>query len=95
MIAWSPSHMTLGDPDSTAEVLVYTPHGICSNSLHDASWASDPSKGSILCSMHGLSPAWSPQKVNLGVENGYALSKILKPRYWIPTHDEELIYTGL
>lgn len=94
IVAWSPSHKTLGKPDSTAELFVYTPHGIRSDRLSATSWAIDPNKGSILCSMHGLSPAWSPQQVNLGVQNGYALSKMLRPRYWVPTHDEELTYTG-
>lgn len=94
LIVWKPPYVPLATPESAPEIIIYTPHGIRSERLQDTSWATDPTKGSLLCSMHGLAPAWSPQLVNMGVQNGYELSKLLKPKYWIPTHDEELTYTG-
>lgn len=94
IIAWSPTHTALGQSDSMAETFIYSPHGIRSERLEDTSWATDPVKGSLLCNMHGFSPAWAPVPINLGVQNGYMLSKMLKPRYWVPTHDEVLTYTG-
>lgn len=45
--------------------------------------------------LHGLDPAWSHAAANLGVKNGHALAKKIRPKFWIPTHDEHLEYQGL
>jgi hypothetical protein len=92
LIAFSPSGDQLSSSDANIETILYSPHGIYSNRFTDIDWATKHSK--LLALLHGLKPAWSPQVVNLGVENGSKLALMLKPKYWFPTHDEELEYQG-
>lgn len=98
IIVWSPDHQPLGNnPDARAETMLYSPHGIYANRLtSNPSWA-DPEKsgGTMLAVLHGLNPAWSPQPANLGVQNGWEIVRKTRPKYWIPTHDEDLTYTGI
>lgn len=93
LIAFSSSDAGLTSPNSNVETIVYSPHGIYSDRFSNLEWANQQSRPLAL--LHGLSPAFSPQAANLGVENGAKLAKILKPKYWIPTHDEELEYWGI
>jgi hypothetical protein len=92
LIAFSPSGDQLTSSTSNVETILYSPHGIYSDRFKDLGWANKPSK--LLALLHGLKPAWSPQLVNLGAENGSKLAIMLKPKYWVPTHDEELKFQG-
>jgi len=83
----------LGSSDSRPETILYSPHGIYSDRVSELSWATKHSN--VLAMLHGLDPAWSPAAANLGVENGHALAKKIRPKFWIPTHDEHLEYQGL
>lgn len=90
LLAFSTSQL----PSSNAQVetILYSPHGIYAHRLTNTEWASQYSKPLLL--LHGLNPAWSPQQANLGVDNGSKLATMLNPKYWIPTHDEQLEYRG-
>lgn len=90
LLAFSPSQLT--SSNAQVETILYSPHGIYAHRLVNTDWASKHSKPLLL--LHGLNPAWSPQRANLGVENGSKLATTLGPKYWIPTHDEELEYRG-
>jgi hypothetical protein len=92
LIAFSPSGNQLTPFNSNVETIFYSPHGIYSDRFTNLDWANKYSKPLVL--LHGLNPAFSPQAANLGVENGSKLAMMLKPKYWIPTHDEELEYQG-
>ncbi|RDI86395.1 hypothetical protein Vi05172_g3479 [Venturia inaequalis] len=90
LLAFSPSQ--LSSSNAQVETILYSPHGIHAHRLIDTNWATKYSKPLLL--LHGLNPAWSPQQANLGVDNASKLATILKPKYWIPTHDGELKYRG-
>ncbi|KAI1609367.1 hypothetical protein EDD37DRAFT_640531 [Exophiala viscosa] len=82
-------------PDSTAETLIYTPHGI------EASTASTLSTAwprlNNLAFLHGLqdvSLAWATQ-LNLGAVNAVKAQKVLQAKYWIGTHDEDKPSSGM
>lgn len=92
LIAFSPDRL-LGNIETTAETILYSPHGIYSNRLTNFDWATTHSRPLAL--LHGLDPAWYPMTANLGVANGHALAQNIRPKYWIPTHDEHLNFQGI
>lgn len=82
-------------PDSTAETLIYTPHGIEASTVSILSTATPPLKN--LAFLHGLqdvSLGWG-QQLNLGAVNAVKAQRILQAKYWIGTHDEDKPSSGL
>jgi hypothetical protein len=79
-----------GETPSTAEAVIYTPHGIKSEDL-----AGVPSCGvKTLALLHGLHDVriWMMKQLNLGALNGIKAVGTSGAKYWIATHDE--IKTG-
>ena len=98
LISFSPDHTPLGTPASAASTILYSPHGIYAHRLTPsiASVFSESNLGGdLLALLHGLDPAWSPTPANLGVDNGWQVAKRIRAKYWIPTHDEHLGYSGI
>jgi hypothetical protein len=78
----------LTEHDSTAECVIYTPHGISPEALAPVENAVPALK--TLCFVHGLhdvSISWG-QQLNLGVHNGLQAQRMLNAKYWVGTHDE-------
>ncbi|KAB8446177.1 hypothetical protein FH972_025159 [Carpinus fangiana] len=74
--------------EGSAEVVVYTPHGIHSEPLQQLTTASPRVK--ILALLHGLHDIKlsKAQQLNLGAHNGLQAQRLLEAKYWIGTHDE-------
>lgn len=82
-------------PDSPAEIVVYTPHGLHEPTLSPIPLASPPV--TPLCLLHGLhdvSLDWR-QQLNLGAHHALAAQRMLGAKYWMGTHDEEKKGTGV
>ncbi|GAB7356094.1 hypothetical protein MBLNU459_g6700t2 [Dothideomycetes sp. NU459] len=85
--------------DDEAEAVIYAPHGIHSDS-EDLRFlqhsASPPVRALAL--LHGLDDivlGMSAAQLNLGAHNGLKAQRLLKARYWIPTHDAVNRGTGI
>lgn len=82
------------EPESTAEAVIYTPHGIEAPALEVLSLAKP--RIETLALLHGLHDvAISMQQLNMGAHNGLKAQRMLKPRYWLGTHDEVKRGAGL
>ncbi|KAL1302809.1 hypothetical protein AAFC00_003147 [Neodothiora populina] len=82
--------------DESAEAVIYTPHGIHSDSddLNFVATADPPIK--TLALLHGLEYiTLGAVPLNLGAHNGLRAQRILKAHYWIGTHDEHKSGTGI
>ncbi|KAG9942344.1 hypothetical protein KCU85_g9264, partial [Aureobasidium melanogenum] len=83
--------------DEGAEAVIYTPHGIHSDSegLDLVTKANPPIK--TLAFLHGLEDITlgAAQRLNLGAHNGLKAQRKLKASYWIATHDEDKKGTGI
>ncbi|KAH0359393.1 hypothetical protein KCU65_g9993, partial [Aureobasidium melanogenum] len=83
--------------DEGAEAVIYTPHGIHSDSegLDLVTKANPPIK--TLAFLHGLEDITlgAAQQLNLGAHNGLKAQRKLKASYWIATHDEDKKGTGI
>lgn len=82
--------------DESAEAVIYTPHGIHSSSedLKRVASAVPPIK--TLAFLHGLEYiTLGSVPINLGAHNGLQAQRILKSRYWVGTHDEDKLGTGI
>jgi hypothetical protein len=73
---------------SSAQCVIYSPHGISPESLSPIIQA-DPAVQTlaILHGLHDVSIDWG-QQLNLGAHNGLKAQKVLNAKYWIGTHDE-------
>lgn len=87
------------DVDDAAEAVIYTPHGIHSDS-EDLEFlrksASPPIK--TLAFLHGLEDivlGSTAAQLNLGAHNGLRAQRLLKAQYWIGTHDEDKQGSGI
>lgn len=79
------------------ETLLYSPHGIrpeeasLQTLLHEAQ-----PKIEVLGILHALHDSLAyGVKQTLGVEGGLKLEREVRPKYWIKTHDQLFIYSGL
>lgn len=85
------------DEEEGAEAVIYTPHGIHSDSedLDLVTKANPPIK--TLAFLHGLEDITlgSAQQLNLGAHNGLRAQRKLKASYWVGTHDEDKEGTGI
>jgi hypothetical protein len=82
----SPSHT----PNHTASAIIYTPHGVSAStfSLLTSPNLSPPILTlALLHGLHDVSITLSKQ-LNLGAHNAYKAQKLLRPKYWVGTHDE-------
>ena len=79
----------------TPEAIIYTPHGIDAQNLHDLSSAIPQFQ--TLALLHGLHDVTisSFTKLNLGAYNGLRALRTCKAKYWISTHDEVKEARGL
>jgi len=77
-----------GGPETAAEAIIYTPHGIHHESLAMIPQASPPLQTlAFLHGLHDVSIDWG-QQLNLGAHNGLKAQRLLNARYWVATHDE-------
>lgn len=84
------------DEDEAAEALIYTPHGIRSESDDVRLVASAAPPIRTLAFLHGLEYiTLARQPLNLGAHNGLQAQRILQAKYWIGTHDENKPGTGI
>ena len=82
------------EPDVETEALVYTPHGVHSDSLTIVHSGKHPLK--VLALLHGLHDiSLAGAQLNLGMQNAIKARKILGARYWAPTHDEQKVARGI
>ncbi|KAJ6615602.1 hypothetical protein B0H10DRAFT_1801214 [Mycena sp. CBHHK59/15] len=93
-----------GGANDTATAVIYTPHGIRSDSLHALP---DAGIARVLALLHGLHEVTNPKAacasvplllggaLNLGAPNGLKLARALRPAYWLGTHDEAKRGAGL
>ena len=81
----------LSTPNTGAQAIIYTPHGIPSPSLSLEQLRSSEIT-SVKALLHGLHEVWNPWwlggKLNLGAQNGIEAVRKTKAKYWIGTHDE-------
>lgn len=81
----------LATPNTGAQTIIYTPHGIPSSSLSLEQLTSSGIT-SVTALLHGLDEVWNPWwlggKLNLGAQNGLEAVRKTKAKYWIGTHDE-------
>ena len=72
---------------TTAEGIIYSPHGIHAQDLRHLPTAFPPIKTLVL--LHGLHDIKiSIQKLNLGAHNGLQAQRVCQAKYWVSTHDE-------
>ncbi|KAH7162116.1 hypothetical protein B0J13DRAFT_1535 [Dactylonectria estremocensis] len=79
--------------DSSAEVIIYSPHGIDSQDLSNVK-----SSGlHTLALLHGMHDVrlWMMKQLNLGALNGIRAAAASGARYWIATHDEVKTSSGV
>lgn len=96
MIVFDSKPLDLSSEDSIAEAIVYTPHGIKASDLEVVNTASPTI--CTLALLHGRHEVYlgsrGPQ-LNLGAQNGAAAQLVLNAKYWIGTHDEIKIGSGI
>ena len=85
---------TRTDEDSSAHVILYTPHGTPADVVKKhIAFAMPPLR--LLALLHGLHKVYSREHVyHLGGFNALDVQTAHKAKYWIPTHDELKIGTG-
>ena len=72
---------------STAEAVIYTPHGIQAQDLRCVA-AGHPAL-TVLTLIHGLHDIRiSLKQLNLGAHNGLQAQRLCNAKYWVSTHDE-------
>jgi hypothetical protein len=83
------------EADSTAEAIIYTPHGVEADTFAAIASAHPPVQ--TLAFMHGLHDVsiTLTKQLNLGAHNGLKAQSLLKARYWVGTHDEVKKGAGL
>lgn len=82
------------DEPGSAHALVYSPHGIHAEDLQALPAASPPLK--TLALLHGLHDiSLAKVQLNLGARNALKAQKILDAKYWVGTHDEVKVASGL
>lgn len=80
------------DNNVASEAVIYTPHGIATESLKPALIP----RHRVLALLHGLHDiSLAGSQLNLGKENALRISKDLEVAYWLPTHDEVKVAHGL
>ena len=92
--AYSPN----GDPTSQgtiAEAILYTPHGLSAAALRPVTQARPEIR--TLALLHGLFTVsiLNVNTINLGAPNGIQVQRLLRPKYWMRTHDEDKKGEGL
>lgn len=85
LIAFNIKHRPKQD-DSTAEAVIYSPHGIQSQDLTEVK----SSDIKTLALLHGMDDVriWMTKQLNLGALNGIKAVGVSGAKYWIATHDE-------
>ena len=79
---------------SSAEAIIYTPHGYNAQDLDRLSAAVPQIK--TLALLHGLHDIkLSVSRLNLGAHNGLKAQRICQAKYWVSTHDEVKQSAGL
>ncbi|ETN42880.1 uncharacterized protein HMPREF1541_02038 [Cyphellophora europaea CBS 101466] len=74
--------------NTAAEAVIYTPHGVESGTFSQLSSARPTIETlALLHGLHDVSITLSKQ-LNLGAHNAFRAQKLLKPKYWVGTHDE-------
>ncbi|KPI37604.1 uncharacterized protein AB675_3982 [Cyphellophora attinorum] len=74
--------------ENAAEAIIYTPHGVEHGTFSIFSKAKPPiSTLALLHGLHDVSITLTKQ-LNLGAHNAFKAQKLLKPKYWVGTHDE-------
>jgi hypothetical protein len=77
--------------------LLYIPHGCKQNSICD--WLEQQSNVTVSILLQGFNrvynPIWLGGLLNYGCNEAAKLAVAVKARYWIPTHDEDKIASGL
>lgn len=88
-IVFSPS-------ENQHEVILYSPHGIRSEQPSVQAFLRTTPSVSTLAMLHALKDgfAWGI-RTTLGVSGGLALERLVKPKYWVKSHDSPLKYQGL
>jgi Beta-lactamase superfamily domain len=83
------------DSDKGAEAIIYTPHGVESDTF--ATIATATPSVETLALLHGLHDVsiTLTKQLNLGAHNALKAQKLLKARYWVGTHDEVKKGAGL
>ena len=79
---------------NAAEAIVYTPHGIHAKDLSHLPSATPAIK--TLALLHGLHDIKiSVKQLNLGAHNGLQAQRMCQAKYWVSTHDEIKLGSGL
>jgi hypothetical protein len=83
--------------DDNYEALLYSPHGILCD---QASIRTFPGRAtppvSTLAMLHALKDSFAfGCRTTLGVSGGLALERLVKPKYWVKSHDSPIDYRGL
>jgi hypothetical protein len=77
--------------------LLYIPHGCKQNSICD--WLDQQSNVNVSILLQGFNrvynPIWLGGLLNYGCNEAAKLAVAVKARYWIPTHDEDKVASGL
>jgi hypothetical protein len=91
---------TTEEPESTTqhEVLLYSPHGIRTTqpALQAFTHRLHPPVR-VLAMLHALKDSFALgwMRNTLGVAGGLALARLVRPRYWVKSHDAMLVYSGV
>jgi hypothetical protein len=82
--------------DDQHEVLLYSPHGIlCDQASIRAFPEHATPPVSVLAMLHALKDSFAyGTRTTLGVSGGLALERLVKPSYWVKTHDAPIDYRG-
>jgi hypothetical protein len=83
--------------DDKYEALLYSPHGIrCDQASIQAFPGNATPPVSTLAMLHALKDSFAfGIRTTLGVSGGLALERLVKPKYWIKTHDSPTDYNGI
>ncbi|CAF4591334.1 unnamed protein product [Rotaria sp. Silwood2] len=77
--------------------LLYIPHGCKQSSIHD--WLNQQCNVKVSVLLQGFNriynPIWLGGVLNYGCEKAAKLAVAVKARYWIATHDEDILASGL
>lgn len=81
--------------EEVGEAIVYTPHGIPADELSFINSVSPPIR--TLALLHGIQEVYVGRfgQINLGARNGLKTQRLLKAKYWFPTHDEVKYGVGI
>lgn len=98
----NPSNDSISDEGKTEqqhEVLLYSPHGILTSQPAVRAFASDTLNPPVrvLAMLHALKDSFALGwvRITLGVSGGLALAGLVRPRYWVKSHDAMLVYSGV